>query len=240
MNLKRLAFTLVILAACASIAAAQCVVRHRVIAAASAVVAPVVTPVATVLPAYGATFDASAAELPKLREQLAALQARVAVLETARDNLAQRLAVAESKVGIAAPPTSAAKAAAPKDGEKCEQCPTPTPAPASAKAPSTTPATAAAKGAIPAVYVRSCAACHQAGANPKGGLALVDASGKKLANLTPEDRLEVLRRINLPPEDPQVMPPPPAKAKPGADPKIHEAVSDADAAELMELLTRRK
>lgn len=206
-----LVFTLLTLGTTAALG--QCVVRKRAVVVnqaatvATAVVAPVVTPIVSTIPAYGAVYDASAQEVPQLKEQLAVHQSRIAILESARDNLLARVAVLESKLGISQP---APKAEAPKP-EVSKPAPQP----------------AVAKGNLPALFARSCIQCHQAGKNPKGGLALVDATGKSLVAIGCEERLETLRRINLPETDAHVMPP---KGK-------GVAATDEEAAEVLSVLT---
>lgn len=181
---------IILLTLSATVALGQCIIRNRaaVVQTAAAVVA---TP-AVIVPAYGASYDASAIEVQKLKEQLAAHEARLATLESAL------------RVTQLAPP-------APK--------------------PDTPPVKPiAGTSTLPAAVSRSCVKCHQAG-KAKGGLALVDATGWKLATLTCEQRLEVLRRINLPDNDPAVMPP---------KGKGDEPVNDKEAAELLDVLTKPK
>lgn len=187
--------------------AGQCVVRSRaavvstnVVAATAAVVA---TPLVATVPAYGAAYDASATEIPGLKEKLAAHEARLKLVEDSRDQALRRLAVIEAKLGLPLPPVTPPRAEGPAAAQQ-----------------------AAADG-LPAAVARGCVQCHKAGANPKGGFALVDATGKSLLALTCEQRLDVLRRINLQETDPEVMPP-----------KGKGAVSDQEAAELLDAMTK--
>lgn len=208
MNRFRFALSMLVLTLLGTVASAQCLVRSRAVAAAAVVAPAVVTPAVTVLPAYGASYDNSAVELAKVKEQLAAAEARLALLESARDTHNARLAVLEARSGVA-PQTPATAPTMPKTDAKA--------------APAAIPG-------LPAAMARSCVQCHQAGRNPKGGLALVDASGKGMVPLTCEQRLEVLRRVNLADDSPDVMPP---RGK-------GEPVNDKEASELMEVLTKLK
>lgn len=188
-------------------ATAQCVVRgNRVFTSTYnqvAAVVPTVVPVTTQVAAYGAHYDASALEIPKIKEQLAAQEARIKQLEATRDVHLARLAILEAKLGVApAPPIAEPKK--PEDGQ-----------------------VKATPDDLPTVVSRSCVQCHQEGRNPKGNFILVDASGKHLTSLTCEQRLDVLRRINLEETDPDVMPP-----------KGKGSVTDKEAAELLDRLTR--
>jgi mono/diheme cytochrome c family protein len=186
----RFILSFLLLTLLATFAGAQCIVRNRIVAAQAAVVAAP----AVVVPAYGAAYDASAVEVQKIKEQLAAYEARLATLEKAL------------RLTAGAPTEKPFQDAPPKDD-------------------------APKAGGLPGAVSRSCVKCHQAGKAPKGGLALVDATGWKLATLSCEQRLEVLRRINLEASDPAVMPP---KGKGDAP------VSDKEAAELLEVMTKPK
>lgn len=224
----RLAWTLVVLAFLSVLATAevnsQCVVHGHGIynqVVTPSYVAPVLTQVE--YPSYGTTYDASATEIPKLKESLAAQQARIAVLETARDNLAARLAVLEAKVGVTPP-------AAPATPSGASQAPLQPSAKPTAKP--------IAQGALPALYARSCIACHQQGRKTAGGLALVDAQGKEIVQGC-ETRLEILRRANLVETEQEAMPPKaPNKQLTEAEKKVYERPSDEEAADLLEKLTR--
>ena len=224
MNLTRFAWglflvgvALLILGFCTSRATPQCLVRHRrfpqaavVVAQSAAVVAPVVQ-----VPAYGATYDDQAATANLLRDlhkRIADLEARAAQLETARDNLSQRLAVIEGKHGIATPPP-----VMPKADEKPK--------------PQAKPA-ARTDGKLPVLVARSCVHCHT-GAKAAGGLLL--DSAEALAKLTAEQRLDMIRRINLETTDKDVMPR--QQASVGAD--VKKPATDEEAAELLDYLTRR-
>lgn len=208
---KRLVFVLVVLAAFGSIAGADCIVRQRAIVQ-TAVVAPVVTPVVTPLavPLYGASYDNSAVELAKLQQDFAALQSRVVLLESARDTLVARLAIVENKAGILNPqPMPRADEVVPPKGQQPAK-------PQAAQPP--------AVGKLPALFSRSCIQCHNA-KKADGGLVLVRDG--KLALLKSEEKLEVIKRINLTEDSPKIMPP----RKTG-----HGKVSDEEAAEVLSLL----
>lgn len=206
MSTKRLAFVLVVFAATSAIAGATCIVRHRqaIVVNQAAVVAPAVVPVVTV-PAYSASYDDKAAlgnQVADLQKRLSAAEARVAILETARDTHTKRLADLEAKLGL-----KPAAEVAPPPAPKAEE--------------------AAKPAGIPALYARSCQQCHNS-TKASGGLVLVGADGK-LAPITPVQALAVLRRINLQPEDRDVMPP----KKSG-----HQPASDAEAAEVTDVVTK--
>jgi len=222
MNLKRFVAVVVVFASLASIAGATCVVRHRnaVVVQQAAVVAPVVTPVVAV-PQYGATYDDGAAkdnQIKDLTKRLADAEARIAVLESARDNLTTRLAAVESKAGVTPPaPAAPAPAAAPKKEE------------GNAKQE----AKVRDQIRLPVLVARSCVKCH----NPQkasGGLELVDARGN-LTKLASDLRLEVLKRINLPADNPKVMPPQGSKVPED----VKKPATDEEAAEMMDVMTQK-
>lgn len=217
--MKRIVYLLALisLTLSATTALGQCIVRNRVVAAAPAVVATPAIVAPAIIPAYGAGYDNTAGELAKLKEQIAALEARLALVESARDSHNARLAVLEAKSGVL-PPVPKPQTAESKTEAKDN----------SAKQPAAKAAPAGAS--LPAAFARSCIQCHQAGKSPKGGLILVDSTGKRMAPLTCEQRLELLRRVNLPDNNPLSMPP---RGK--GDP-----VSDREAAELLEILTKLK
>lgn len=190
-------------------ARAGCVVRSRSVVASAAVVAsPIVIP--AVLPAYGASYDASANELKALSTKIALLESKVGELTKYRDMYLSRLSVVEAKLGIA-PAIPPPPPVNPPNGSP--------PVMPKADAP-------AATGNVPSLVSRSCVQCHS-GDKPKGAFSIVDASGSALAQLSPEVKLEILRRINLPDTDPNVMPP-----------KGKGTASDQEAAELLDALTR--
>lgn len=212
MNIKRFAFVVVVLAACASIAGASCVVRKRAVFAQAAVVQQaVIAPVAVPIAAYGAVYDDGAATQNLIRD----LTKRIADLEA-------RVAIAETKLGNLPGPV-----------------PPPQPLPPAPKANDKKPAAEAKAApkpvlAIPALYARSCVRCHQQGVKESGGLALVDSTGKKLMPLEGKELKAMLRRINLPATDPKVMPP----QKGNVPEDVKHVATDEEAAEVLDVLTR--
>lgn len=81
---------------------------------------------------------------------------------------------------------------------------------------------------LPALFQRSCVKCHTVGVESKGGGHVWFHDGA--LTMTLEQRLEAIRRINLAPDDKDVMPP----KKSGMEP-----ANDKEAAEALDVLTRR-
>lgn len=192
-----------------SVATASCVVRNHVIQTVTPVIA---APVAVAVPAYGASYDDTAATAQLIRD----LHKRVADAEARIASLEGKVVVLEAKVN--------------GGGGNTPQ-PNPPPVPPPQPLP---PAKAAVQPSIPALFARSCIKCHQQGKNPSGGLALVDDTGKNVMPLEGKSLKSVLRRINLPATDAKVMPP----QKSTVPEAVRKVASDEEASEVLDVLTR--
>lgn len=218
MSIKRFTFVVVIFAAYAIVvgyAGGQCIVRHRTYAQQAAVVqqAAVIAPV--VVPQYSTSYDDTAARdnlIRDLTKRIAELEARVAIVETKLSNQPGPV-----------PPPQPLPPAQPKAEDRDKAKP---------QAKATPNATG-----VPTLYTRSCVHCH--GPNKAAaGLELVDAKGRK-TTLPAEMRLEVLRRINLPAEDKEAMPPQKGKGIDKVPDSAKQPADDTEAAEVMDAETKK-
>lgn len=215
MNLRRFVFVAVILTACTTIASAACLVRKRAVYAQQAAVvqqAAVIAPV--VVPQYSSSYDDTAARdnlIRDLTKRIAELEARVAIVETKLSN----------QPGPVPPPQPLPPAPKAEDKDKAK--------PQAKATPNAT--------GVPTLYTRSCVHCH--GPNKAAaGLELVDAKGRK-TTLPAEMRLEVLRRINLPAEDKEAMPPQKGKGIDKVPDSAKQPADDTEAAEVMDVETKK-
>ena len=201
--IRWLACALIVLACLAVAADGQCVVRRRVALRSAAVgyrqaaALVAVEAVPVAVPVFVPTYTAS-------------------YYGDSTQELVQKVARLEAQVELLT---------------RLRQAPAPAPAQAAPKMPAApqekddeaeAPADPAALARVP---LARCAACHDAGTKTKGGGFVLVSKGA-LAPLSADQRLEVLRRVNLPAGEAEHMPR-------GGD------LSDAEFAELMAVLVQR-